>query len=140
MDVPPRPGLRAGGYGSHSPERAGQMGSGRGFALALRLPKGAPSHRRRWFHAPFAATRRLQQACEPALESPRARLPAVRARSRGATVTRPASLGLLWTGRGCPPICAARLFRVKRYIQTGDAMARMATYCIEYCTTHSISA
>ena len=66
MDVPPRPGLRAGGYGSHSPERAGQMGSGRGFALALRLPKGAPSHRRRWFHAPFAATRRLQQACEPA--------------------------------------------------------------------------
>ena len=91
------------------------MGSGRCFALALHPQKEAPSHGRRWFRAQSVATKRLQEACDPALEPSRAALPGVRDSTVPARAGQPTATSLLWPGRHCPSLCDVHVLRINRY-------------------------
>ena len=115
VDVPSRSCLSAGGCGSHSPQRTCRMGSGLHFPLALPPPKDAHRTAHRWLHAPSAATRRLQQVCDPALEPSRAALPGARDSTLPSRASQPTATSFLWPGRECPTLCDVQLLRINRY-------------------------
>ena len=85
-------------------------------------PKDAHRTARQWLRAPSAATRRLQQVCDPALEPSRAALPGAHDSAAPLRASQPTATSFLWPGRSVQHyVCAVQLLRINRYIRSTRA-------------------